>query len=116
MVESSFSGMGDIIDTKSTSMNVQTYSAFQTARYHFRQLKTDPVSLFKRNDVKYSPVDKVLCRDMRTAASRYKAIKDKKIEAQKKRQIEYSYKPCDISAHKVRNQTVSAEKEAKNVE
>ncbi len=73
MVESSFNVMGDVIDGKSSKTAISTYSAYQTVKYSLRSKNTSAIEMFKRSDVKYGSVDKRMCKDIRSAASRYTA-------------------------------------------
>jgi hypothetical protein len=94
MVESSFNVMGDVLDAKSGNMKTDTYSSFQTVKYALRSSRKTAIEYFKLEDKKYGPVDKRLCRDIRGAASRYKAGKERKLKAKVQRQKEYTCKPA----------------------
>ncbi|CAL8239609.1 unnamed protein product [Gadus morhua 'NCC'] len=51
-VESSFSLMSEIIDSKSGSMNISTLSAMQTVEHTLLTRKQTAVEIFKREDLK----------------------------------------------------------------
>ncbi|XP_076354683.1 uncharacterized protein LOC143249156 [Tachypleus tridentatus] len=82
MVESSFNVMGDVIDAKSSKTAIETYTAYQTIKYSLRSKETTAIEMFKRKDVHFDPVDKRMCKDIRSAASKYTS---KLRENQKKR-------------------------------
>lgn len=75
--------MGDIIDSKSASTQIATYSAYQTVKYALKARKTTALKLFTRNDARYSPVDRHICVQMRHASQRYKKQKQMRIQMQK---------------------------------
>ena len=72
LVESSFNVMGDVIGTRSGSMNTETYSSIQTVKYALRARKTTALKHFHREDKLFGPVDRRLCIKLRAAAGQYK--------------------------------------------
>lgn len=89
MVEPSFSAMGDIIDNKSTSMTMATFNSIQTTKYALRSRGQTAIQLFKREDVKLDKVDKVLCRNIRTAGTKDKARRQQAFLKKKERLEEF---------------------------
>lgn len=93
-VESSYSMMTDIIDTKSGRMNIETYDALQTVKYSLMAnqptTSTDKplaVTMFHREDKLTSPVNPTLARNMRSAYEAYNDVttaKRKLKEAERK--------------------------------
>ena len=55
-VEASFSLMGDILDSRSAKMNIKTYAAIQTVKYHLKANEKSAVDFFKREDALRSPL------------------------------------------------------------
>lgn len=98
MVESSFSAMGDIIDCKSTKMSMDTFNAIQTTKYALRSRGQTAIQMFRREDVKYSKVDKVLCRNIHTAGSKDKARRQQTLLKKKGRQEEFGCQPTTSAA------------------
>lgn len=92
MVESSFSLMGDIIDPKSSNMNISTFDAIQTAKYAMKSRGITSTMMFKREDVKCGPVDRRLCQNMRSAGRRDKAQREERLLERRMRRVEYSCK------------------------
>ncbi|XP_060784694.1 uncharacterized protein LOC132891236 [Neoarius graeffei] len=68
-VESAFSLMNEVIDSKSGNMNVVTCNAIQTVKYNHLARGKSAVELFKREDVSCGEVDRVLCKNIRTAGT-----------------------------------------------
>lgn len=60
-VESSFSLMNDVTDSQSRNMNVLTFNAVQTVKYNHQAREKTGMELFRREDVRYGEVDRVLC-------------------------------------------------------
>ena len=80
-VESSYSMMTDIIDSKSGRMNIETYDALQTVKYSLMAnqstTSTDKplaVTMFHREDKLTSPVNPTLARNMRSAYEAYNDV------------------------------------------
>jgi len=59
----SFNVMGVIMATKSASIQVATYSAYQTVKHALKARKTAALKLFDRSDPISTPVDTHLCTD-----------------------------------------------------
>lgn len=74
LVESSFSVMGNVIDERSTSMNISTFSAIQTIKYTLQCRKQCGVEMFRRDDVKFAAVNRWLCGNIRSAGTRDKGL------------------------------------------
>lgn len=108
MVESSFSSMGDIINNKSTTMSMETYNAIQTTRYALRSRAQTAIQMFKRQDLKLSKVDKVLCRNIHTAGTRDKMRRQQALLKQREKQVEFQCQPTGSAAQSGRT---SAEEE-----
>lgn len=62
-VESSFNLMGDIVDIRSTRMNITAMSAVQTVKYGLKSRNSTAIQLFKKVDIKHDQVDGNLCRN-----------------------------------------------------
>ncbi|KAH3842991.1 hypothetical protein DPMN_116497 [Dreissena polymorpha] len=74
-VESSFNSLGDIVDSKAASMEIGTYSAYQTVRYALKARQTTALEYFNRKDAHNNKVvDRHLCVNMRLSAQRYKKV------------------------------------------
>ena len=78
VVESSFNLMGDIIDIRSTRMNIATFSAMQTVKHCLNSRKMTALEYFRKGDVKHDKVDGHLCRNFKTAAAAYAEEKKQK--------------------------------------
>ena len=94
MVESSFSMMNDIIDSRSGKMDIDTYSAIMTTKYNLKSSGKTSTQKFARKDVLHAPIDSKMCYFIRTSNSRYKKRLSKNAEVlkQKKEQLQ-SHKP-----------------------
>lgn len=112
MVESSFSAMGDIIDNKSTSMTMATFNSIQTTKYALRSRGQTAIQLFKREDVKLDKVDKVLCRNIRTAGTKDKSRRQQAILKKKERLEEFGCRST-TSAEQSRKTAVEDDRQAK---
>ena len=112
MVESSFSAMGDIITNKSTKMSVATYNAIQTTKYALRSRSQTAIQMFKRDDVKLSRVDKVLCRNIHTVGTLDKARRQQAMLKKKERQEEFECQPS-TSGEQSRKTAVEEDRQAK---
>ncbi|KAJ4925581.1 hypothetical protein JOQ06_018307 [Pogonophryne albipinna] len=115
MVESSFNLMGDIIDPKSSRMNIATLDAIQTAKYAMKSRGMTATMMFKREDEKFGPVDRTLCRNMRSAARRDKAQREERLMEKGRRQVEYGFKKTCASAQESKRTAQQEEKEARFV-
>jgi len=71
-VESSFNVMGDILNSRTGRMKIETYSAIQSTKYSLANSGVGAVKMFAWNDLVKDSVDKVLCRSIRSAAQKYK--------------------------------------------
>ena len=94
MVESSFSMMNDIIDSRSGRMDIDTYSAIMTTKYNLKSSGKTSTQKFARKNVLHDPIDSKMCYFIRTSNSRYKKRLSKNAEVlkQKKEQLQ-SHKP-----------------------
>ena len=70
-VEASFSMMGDILDSRSARMNVKTYAAIQTVKYHLLANEKSAVGFFKRGDPLRSPIRANIVRSVQRARGLY---------------------------------------------
>ena len=83
-VESSFNAMGDVMDKKSSQMNMETHSSFQDVKYALKARKpkssklSRSVEYFSREDKYFPPVDKSLARNIRNASKLYTKKKSEK--------------------------------------
>lgn len=68
-VESLFSWMNDIIDTRSPNMNISTFNAMQTVKYTLQSRQKTTVEMFKQEDARFGEVDQRLCRNIRSAGT-----------------------------------------------
>lgn len=64
--------MGDIIDPKSSNMNISTFDAVQAVKYTIRARGMSATVMFKIEDEKFGPVDRRLCQNIRPAEGRNK--------------------------------------------
>lgn len=82
--------MGDIIDQKSTNMNMATFNAIHTTKYVLRSRTLTVIQMLQRDNVKLSKVDKGLCKNIHTVGTK---DKDQRWEnlVKKKRRQEYGY-------------------------
>ena len=71
-IESSFSVMGCILDVKRASTGVDTYSSIQTVKYDLRAKNKSSAQLYDRKNPQHSPINKPLCRAIRSSALRNK--------------------------------------------
>lgn len=86
MVESSFSMMNDIIDSRSGRTEIDTYSAIMTVKYQLKSAGVTASNKFNRKDILRDPVDENLCYYIRTSCSGYKKRLATKRELMLKRQ------------------------------
>ncbi|KAJ8346615.1 hypothetical protein SKAU_G00280160 [Synaphobranchus kaupii] len=112
LVESSFNLMGDIIDPRSTSMNIATFSATQTVKYTLQSRKQNAVEMFSRDDVKFGAVDRRLCSNINSAGTRDKAQRQNKLFRARERRMEFDCQPSTSAAEK-RKQVVEEENVAR---
>ena len=83
-VEGSFNTMGDIINPKSASMKIPTYSAIQTIKYGLRARKMTSIELFETEEIKQG-TNRAFCKSVMSARTRYGAELKQKKEAEKKK-------------------------------
>lgn len=102
-VESAFSLMNEVIDSKSGNMNVETCNAIQTVKYNLMARGKSAVEMFKRESVRYGEVDRVLCKNIRTAGTADK----------RKRQQRLAQREVSHSATTLKAQVVDKEKQAR---
>ncbi|XP_051512226.1 uncharacterized protein LOC127416743 [Myxocyprinus asiaticus] len=100
LVESSFNLMGDIIDPRSTSMNIATFSAIQTVKYTLQSRKQCAIEMFSRDDVKFGTVDRRLCSNINSAGTRDKAQRQKNLLRVRERRMEFDCQPSTNAAEK----------------
>ena len=74
LVESSFNIMGNIIDQRSTSMNITTFSAIQTVKYTLQSRKMSAVDMFSRDESKFEPVDRRQQRQLKVSERRVESV------------------------------------------
>lgn len=79
-VESAFSVMGDVIDEKSGSLKMETFSAKMTVKYFLRSTGKSSVEYFHRNDVEKTPVDRAMCNSILSSNKNYKDGLQSKID------------------------------------
>ena len=70
-VESSFSAMKNIMNCKTSRVNLPTFDAKQTIRYELASSGKSAVQYFQREDIVFSPVNRELMANMKKAHSRY---------------------------------------------
>ena len=105
VVTGDFNVMGDVIDIKSGRTKVDTFSAIQTIKYALHSRNCTAIEYCKREDVKYSPVDKG--KDVRGAAKR-----GKRALIKAKRQSVYG-SSADVSAAQAKKTKEEAAKQAR---
>lgn len=71
-VESSFSIMNSIITPGSSRMNVSTFNAIQSVKYHLMGEKKSAVEYFAKKDFLHEPVNKRLVQNLKSSHSSYK--------------------------------------------
>lgn len=72
-VESAFSTMGDILDTKSSRTNVETFSLVMSVKYHLKANDKSAVQYYRKADFLHEQVQPKLVNHMTSANRRYKA-------------------------------------------
>lgn len=98
LVESSFSSMGNIIDQKSTSMKISTFSAVQTVKYTLQNRKQTGVEMFKTDDTKFGEVDRRLCANICGAGSKDKRQRQLNLAALNEKRDEFGVQPSTSAA------------------
>lgn len=89
LVESSFSMMCDILNAKSTNVNVETYEAYEVFKYNLKAMEKSAISFYSRL-TKESPVNIQLVRNIKLSSQRYRAQIRRRAEARKRT----FYAPC----------------------
>lgn len=109
-VESSFNIMGDILNARTGRMKVATYSAIQCTKYGLANQDVDAVKLFSRYDPVKDPVDSVMCKNLRSSASRYNKEKEDSRKALKENHdtLSLSVSQCLETKSKNKRDLVSA--------
>ena len=92
VVESSFSVMNDVMDSKSNRMNVAICSAIQTVNYSLRARNVSCIEFLKREDIHFSPVNQKLCLALRSAGAQYSSQKKQVANEKKKRREQFKIK------------------------
>lgn len=85
--ESSFSLMNSVISSKTSKMNIPTFDAIQSVKYHLAEKKSS-VAYFAKKDFLHDQVDKKLVRNLRVSYKTYEnekrvAIQDRVGKLQK---------------------------------
>lgn len=83
-VESSFSMMNSIITTSSTRMNIPTFSAIQTVKYHLLAENKSAVKYFVKKDFLHECIDRNLVNNIRSSCRNYEDEKKSKRELKQK--------------------------------
>ena len=114
-VESAFSCMGNIMDPKSNRMAVSTLSAIQTVRYSLQGSRKSAVDCFKRPDKQFSPINRALCQNMRSARKRDKAEKKEEKEKKEKEKVALSLKLTRLESKKQAKARLEAAEKAARI-
>ncbi|KAJ8014693.1 hypothetical protein DPEC_G00018300 [Dallia pectoralis] len=93
-------------------MSMETFNAIQTTKYALRSRGQTAFQMFKREDFKFSRVDKVLCKNIHTAGTKDKARRQQALLKKKGRLEEFSCQPA-TSAEQSRKTAVEEERVAK---
>ncbi|XP_059891711.1 uncharacterized protein LOC132445645 [Gadus macrocephalus] len=111
-VESSFSWMNDVIDQRSSNMNVPTFNAIQTVKYTLQSRGKTAMQLYRMEDVKFGEVDRTLCKNINSAAATYK--RQQKMNQEEKQQQQSKYgSQASGSAQQAKKQSAEEEKRAR---
>lgn len=94
-------------------MNISTFDAVQTVKYVLRSRGKTGIAMFKRDDINMGPVDKTLCRNIRTAGRRDKTDREKRMEAKQKRLAEYGCSATCESAEKAKTTALAKERQTR---
>ena len=81
-------------------------------KYALRSRSQTAIQMFKRDDVKLSRVDKVLCRNIHTAGTTDKARRQKALLKKKERHEEFECQPS-TSGEQSRKTAVEEDRQAK---
>ena len=87
-IESTFSEMGNIMEAKRGRLDVKTYDSYQTVRHFFHAENTSALEYFSRYNKENGVIDRQVCTNIRTAASKYK---HQKVVRNTYREIKQSY-------------------------
>lgn len=98
LIESSFSYMSEIIDSKSGSMSISTLSAIQTVKHTMLTQKKTAVEMFNREDIKYGPVDQKMCQNILSAGSKDKALRKQAALKEMERRRVFDCQPSSSAA------------------
>lgn len=104
-VESSFSVMGDIIDTQSSRMQIRTMNSIQTIKYGLKSAGKDAIQYFNRQDIVFDPVCPKLSNNCRTAWKKHQ-------DEQAKNREELDMKKSVLA---IKNDTVISKQKAKQL-
>ncbi|CAL8350936.1 unnamed protein product [Boreogadus saida] len=107
-VESSFSLMNEILDPRSGNMKISTFGAIQTVKYTLQSREKTAVELFKKEDVRYGEVDRILCKNIRSAGSTDKLQRQQNMLEKQRQQIKYG---CQVSGSASLSKRQKAEEE-----
>ncbi|XP_041456680.1 uncharacterized protein LOC121408975 isoform X2 [Lytechinus variegatus] len=72
VVEQHFSLMNNYINQKTNRLEIKTFSAVQTVKFHLQSEGKSSLELFHRPNVLHSPVDTALCYHLQTSWSKFK--------------------------------------------
>ncbi|KAJ8315732.1 hypothetical protein KUTeg_007882 [Tegillarca granosa] len=113
-VEGTFNTMGDVIDSKSARINVETNSAIQTVKFHLRAKEKSAMKYFKRKDILHDPVNVRLNKNLKTAQKRHQEVLERKqtVLEEKKRKLSLKAQ-VQLSKKKARILRLSAERKAR---
>lgn len=99
LVESSFNLLGDIIDPRCTSMNIDTFSSIQTVKYTLVSRNQSAIEMFRR-DYKFGEVAKKLCSNISSAGVRDKAQRQRKLLRVRERRMEFTASQLQVLQRK----------------
>ncbi|XP_073715805.1 uncharacterized protein [Misgurnus anguillicaudatus] len=113
LVESSFSLMVNVIDSKRSNMKISTFDAVQTVKYVLKSRGKTGIDMFKPEDIKMGPVDTTLCQNIRAAGRRDKTDREKRMKAKQKRQAEYGCSAMCKTAEKAKTTALAKERQTR---
>lgn len=114
-VESTFSFMNNVLDSRSSRMAVSTLSAIQTVKYALAANKKTAIEYFSRKEKLYTPINRALCRNMRTSYDKHMKEQEKeRIHKEEQRNVLSLKKQKAISKRKAKAKIAEAEKAARN--
>ncbi|KAL2102116.1 hypothetical protein ACEWY4_001284 [Coilia grayii] len=111
-VESSFSLMNEVLDQRSGNMNVETFNAIQTVKYTLLSRGQTAIQMFRREDVKFGEVDRMMSKNISTAAATYRQRLKAKSMDREMQQRRYGHKQMG-SAQQAKKQAAETEKQAR---